>query len=88
MREWESTRPVVYSMFLRIVFTVGWIGWYIIKVHSKGGRCHQFIQLVVEGDELYSKDHDNKVPTESLDGLLSLWSELLASFGNYNVARV
>ena len=27
--------------------------------------CHKFIQLVVEGDELYTKVHDNKAPSKS-----------------------
>lgn len=27
--------------------------------------CHQFLQQIVEGDELYTKVHGNKPPTES-----------------------
>ena len=33
--------------------------------------CHQFIQQVVEGDELYTKVGKNKAPSESSAGLLS-----------------
>ena len=31
--------------------------------------CQQFIQQIIEGNELYSKDHDNKAPNES-EGLV------------------
>jgi hypothetical protein len=44
--------------------------------------CHQFLQLTIEGDELYTKVGENTLPSES-EG----WTEPAVLFGNLRCGK-